>query len=321
MTIVYLLLVLREVRGDAGEGEVQHLAVAAGSLLALACVLALVWFLQGVSSLIVADEVARRVRREFDRVLDRLPTSDEPARAGSFEPPPDFETRCARLRLPREGYVQSVEFHQILAWAERHGALVPLDFRPGDFVVDADRKVLVYPAPEDAEAVRRRLGRFIVSGPARTPDQDIEFAIRHLVEVAVTALSPGVNDPFTAVAVVDRLRGAIARLAGRSLPVPVLRDGEGVARVIRRVSDFGGVLDAAFDQIRQAAAGKPSVLIHMLRAINGLAEHLETDEQRSALRRQVDLIGSSGAAAVEESDRADIEREHRRALAALAAGR
>lgn len=317
MTIVYLLLVLRAVRGEAAPDEVQDLAVATGSFLALASVLALVWFLQGVSSLIVADEVVRRVRREFDKVVSKLPPLEDAPPPVPYGLPDDFAARSQALRLPREGYVQSIEYGEIVAWAERHDALVRLDCRPGDFVVEGDRKVVVYPAPADPDQARRQIGRFIVSGPARTPDQDFEFAIRHLVEVAVRALSPGINDPFTALAVIDRLRGGIARLARRQLPEPVVRDETGAPRVVRRVSDFPGIVDAAFDQIRQAGAGMPSVLIHMLVAIGALAEHLGTDEQRDALRRHARLIRSAAGEAGGASDRADIDREYRRALAAL----
>lgn len=318
MTIVYLLLVLRAVRGDASPGEVPTGAVVLGSLLALTCVLALVGFLQGVSNLIVADEVVRRVRREFDKVVDDLPSMAEFAAPGGWGLPPDFGATAGRIRLPKEGYVQSVEYHQILRWAEAHGCVVQLDFRPGDFVVEGDHKVLVHPAPADPEAARREIGRFIVSGHGRTPDQDLEFAIRHLVEVAVRALSPGVNDPFTALAVIDRLRGGLARLMSRRMPSPALVDGDGELRVVRRVSDFGGIVDAAFDQIRQSGAGMPSVLIHMLRAISDLAEHVRTEEQRHALTRHVRLIrppvGPDGA----PGDDQDTRREQRLALAALA---
>jgi len=317
LTIVYLLLVLRVLRGEGAAGEVPHMAVTLGSLLALGCVLALVGFLQSVSSLLIADEVVRRVRHVFDRVIQDLPPIEDDHRPVAADLPDDFELRAGRLRLPREGYVQAMEFHQIQAWAQAHDAIVRLDIRPGDFAVDGDHRVLVYPAPVDLEKARRQIGRFIVSGPRRTPDQDYEFAIRHLVEVAVRALSPGINDPFTAMAVVDRLHGALARLARRRLPGPLLHDEAGALRVVRRVSDFAGIVDAAFDQIRQSAAGKPSVLIHMLQAITALAEHLGTETQRSALRRHAGLIRAAlGAADV--SAAADVDREYRRALAALA---
>lgn len=320
MTIVYLLLVLRAVRGEATSDEVQHLAVAVGSFLALASVLALVGFLQGVSSLIVADEVVRRVRREFDKVTGKLPPLNGAGRALDASLPADFEALAASIRLPGEGYVQSVEFHEILVWAQAQDAVVRLDFRPGDFVVEGDRKVLIYPAPADPERARRQIGRFIVSGARRTPDQDLEFAIRHLVEVALRALSPGINDPFTALAVIDRLRGGLARLAGRELPAPVLLDPDGAIRVLRRVNDFAGIVDAAFDQIRQSAEGKPAVLIHMLEAIAALGEHLRTADQRAALRCHAGMIRAAAGTGDDPRDTEAVDRAYRRAMAAMDTG-
>jgi uncharacterized membrane protein len=214
MTIVYLLLVLRTVRGQAGVGDVPDAAVAFGTLLALAAVLALLFFVNGVATLMVADEVVRRVRTEFDSAISRLPLIS--TRPHGQDLPGDFEMRAERIRLPREGYVQSVDYREIVNWAEQQDSVVRLDFRPGDFVVDGDHKLLVYPAPADRERARREIARFIVSGEERTPTQDLEFAVRHLVEVAVRALSPGINDPFTAVAVIDRLRGGLARLCQRA---------------------------------------------------------------------------------------------------------
>ena len=317
LTIVYLLLVLQAVRGEADETEVQTLAVTVGSLLAFLCVIALVGFLQGVSSLIVADEVVRRVRRELDDIITRLPPIITPDRAPEPSIPDDFKARSVALALPREGYVQSIDFDGIVGWAEERGVIVQMDVRPGDFVVDGDHKVHVYPAITDAGAARQQLGRLIVSGQGRTPDQDFEFALRHLVEVALRALSPGINDPFTAIAVIDRLRGGIARLAGRQMPSAWVLGPGGTLRLIRRVNDFKGVVDAAFDQIRQSAVGKPAVLIHMLETLEALAEHLRTVEQRDALRHQADLIRSSVASAGNSSDDEDLDRAYRRTVAAL----
>lgn len=320
MTIVYLLLVLRAIRGDAAAADVPHLAVTVGAVLALACVLALLGFMQGVASLIVADEVIRRVRKEFDDAIADLPFLGEgPAMAG--KPPQDFEARAGRVRLPKEGYVQSIEVHEILHWAVENRSVVRLDFRPGDFVVDGDHKVMVCPAPADPEQVRREIGRFIVSGRQRTPTQDVEFAIRHLVEVAVRALSPGINDPFTALAVIDRLRGGLARIAARQTPSPILADANGEVRIVRRVSDFPGIVAAAFDQIRQAGARMPSVLIHMLQAIASLAEHLRTEDQREVMRRHADLLRAAAADQItDRSDLEDVERAFQQALSALHAG-
>ena len=318
LAIVYLLLVLRAVEGASAPPEVPQIAVAVGSLLALLSVLALLAFIQGVATSIVADEVIRRVRSELDSAVSRLPDlagTEEPA---SGPLPPDFEDAAARIPLPREGYVQSVQFDEILAWAVKHDAVVRLDFRPGDFVVDGDAKVFVHPRPEDPARVRRELGRFIVSGQARTPTQDLEFAIRHLVEVAVRALSPGINDPFTALAVIDRLRGGLARLCAKQFPAETLRDADDEVRVTRRVPTYAGAVDAAFNQIRQAGSAKPAVLIHLLEAIGEIAEHAKMDEQRVALSRHASMISAAGRRDVAEpEDREDIERAFRRALRPL----
>jgi uncharacterized membrane protein len=317
MTIVYLLLVLRSLRGAAPPGAVPEIAVGVGSLMALLSVLALLAFIQGVASLIAADEVVRRVRHELDAAVRELPLLQSSPDDQS-ELPHDFGKHAAKIRLPREGYVQSVEYSKIVQWAEEHRSVVLLDFRPGDFVVEGDCKVMIAPAPPDPRAARKAIDRFIVSGERRTPTQDLEFALRHLVEVAVRALSPGINDPFTAMAVIDRLRGGLARLARRTLPPAVLTDREGAARVFRKVTNFPGAVDAAFNQIRQAASGNPSVLIHMLKAIEALAEHCRTQEQFQAFLRHAELAVSSACRNVDDpADLADVEKAYDSAHSAL----
>ena len=316
MTIVYLLLVLRAVRGEADPSQVPDAAVAFGSLLALISVLALLVFIHGVSTLMVADEVVRRVRLELDSAIKKLPPLRDPPAEPEW--PDDFDERACSIPLPREGYVQSVDYSDIVKWAEERDAILRLDFRPGDFVVEGDRRVLVYPAAADPEQARSELARLIVSGEERTPTQDLEFATRHLVEIAVRALSPGINDPFTALSVIDRLRGGIARLCGSELPPKMLTGPSGKIRICRDATSFKGALDAAFNQIRQAGSSKPAVLVHMLKAIGALGEHVRTDEQRDALKHHAKLVQAAAEREVTEpADLADVEREFRSALASL----
>jgi uncharacterized membrane protein len=318
LTIVYLLLILRSIHGDWSRAEVPHAAVTLGSLLALFSVVALLAFIQDVGTSIVADEVVLRVRNEFDSVIEELPELREPGGSGSAAPAQDLEEGGARIRLPREGYVQSVEYDELIAWAAKRGAIIGLDFRPGDFVVEGDRRVLVHPCPGDPEQVRKEIEKFIVSGQRRTPTQDIEFAIRHLVEVAVRALSPGVNDPFTAMAVIDRLRGGLAKLAGRQMPPEEMQDSSGATRIVRRVTTYSGAADAAFNQIRQAGSEMPAVLIHMLDAIGGIGPHVKTEEQRGAIARHARLIHAAGLRDIDEpADKEDLDRAFKAAMRAL----
>jgi uncharacterized membrane protein len=267
----------------------------------------------------VADEVVRRVRREFDTAIGKLPKVGQQPWPETL--PDDFNARATAIPLPREGYVQSIDYGEIVSWAERHDAIVRLDFLPGDFVVDGDRKVLISPPPSDPDRARLEIGRFIASGEQRTPTQDLEFAMRHLVEMAVRALSPGINDPFTALAVIDRLRGGLARLCQHELPARAVAGGSGKLRLWRRETSFKGALDAAFRQIRQAGADKPSVLVHMLSSIGSLGEHIRTGEQREALAHHATLIKATGERNVEDlTDREDIERAFKNAMSALRIG-
>jgi uncharacterized membrane protein len=320
MTIVYILVVLRTLRGEAAPGDVPAAAVTLGALLALACVLALLAFIQGVASLMAADEVVLRVRHELDTSIRELRLNEGDLNETPARLPSDFEVEATRIALPQEGYVQAVDHDGLSSWAKKNRAIVRLDFRPGDFVVDGDRKVAIYPAPADPERARSEIDRFIVSGQRRTPTQDVEFAIRHLVEVAVRALSPGINDPFTAMAVIDRLRGGMARLAARELPRSTLVDEQGQLRIVRDTTTYSGALDAAFNQIRQAGSSKPAILIHLLKAFAAVAEHIRTDEQRSGLLRHAELVNAAADRDISDpDDKRDIERAYRVAVTALGA--
>jgi uncharacterized membrane protein len=318
MTIVYSVIVLRSVHGKAPMPEVPHASVTVGTALALACVLGLLAFISGVSRSIVADEVVRRVRGELDSSIGNLPALDNGApEHAPHDLPADFSETAERIALPYEGYVQAVDYDGIVGWARQRDVIVRLDFRAGDFIVSGDRRVLIYPPVGQPAKTRGEIGQFIVSGKEQVPVQDLEFPLRHLVEIALRALSPGMNDPFTATAVIDQLRGALSRAMGRRLRSETLRDEAGRARVYRQVTTYGGLLDSAFHQIRQAGSSHPAILIHMLEAIRRIAEHTRLEEQRKALLRHAGLIRAAAERDVPEAaDRDDIERSFRLAVEA-----
>jgi uncharacterized membrane protein len=146
----------------------------------------------------------------------------------------------------------------------------------------------------------------------------MEFSIRHLVEIAVRALSSGINDPFTAIAVIDRLGAALGELMRRELQPEVFCDEAGVVRVVGRASSFRGFVDVAFRQIRQAGATHPAVIIQMLSIIARLAVNVRLSSQRDALFGHAAIIAEAGRrGASEASDIADIEHSYQAAQMAL----
>lgn len=311
MTIVYCLLVLRTISSDMPPADVPHVGVTLGLALSLACVLTLVLFLNVIARSMVADEVIRRVAAELEDTIEALPDleggsadgEDQDRALGNLN-------HAAILRSADEGYVQAIRYDGLAALAREYDVTLQLHCKAGAFMCRDGWLLAVHPAERMNAALGRSVQNHVQIGQRRTPTQDLEFPIRHLVDIALRALSPGINDPNTAIVVIDRLRAALSRLMCKQMPKTVCRDSEGMARVFGIDTGYGDIFDEAFNQIRQAGAVQPSVIIHMLAAIERIAEHVRTPEQCDSLLRHLDLIARAGLRNTEEeSDQADIERK------------
>lgn len=223
-TFVYCLLVLRTVRGGNGSTFVPHLSVAFGVLLAIASLAVLIYFIHHVANSIrietqlaqLAAEVAKAIDALYPQELGREP-AQKPDRPKT-PAPPDFQTRRRCIGSQQAGYVQSVDAPTLMRAATKYALIVRVETRPGAFMVPDDPLLSVYPAERVDEDIAKELADAVIIGPERTPDQDLEFSIRRIVEIAQRALSPGTNDPTTALYCLDRLREAFLRLARRDIP-------------------------------------------------------------------------------------------------------
>ena len=161
-------------------------------------------------------------------------------------------------------------------------------------------------------ALARRLRR------QRTPTQDVEYAIDQLVEVAVRALSPGVNDPFTAIACIDWLGSALIRLANRTIPSGERFDDKGRLRLIANTTDFAGFAASALNQIRQYGSKSVAVTIRMLDMLTRIGRKVPRSSDRKVLLEHATWIRDDGVAcAVNESDKREIEMRFTAAAKAL----
>ena len=152
--------------------------------------------------------------------------------------------------------------------------------------------------------------------------QDLEFSIRHLVEVAVRALSPGINDPYTAVSVTNRLSASLSELMGRDLPPGVFRDESGQARLVCPRPTCASIFAAALSQIRQNGGDKPIILITLSDAVARMAPHVRTEAQHAALLAELELIRDTMRRRIDGTkDLHDVEeRAHAAERALRAAG-
>ena len=212
----------------------------------------------------------------------------------------------------RSGYVQQIVHDPLVEVVARNDCVVRFKVRPGHFVLAGEP---IADAWQINDEVRAAIETHFDVGDYRTLAQDLEFGIDQLVEIAIRALSPAINDTFTALACVDWLGEAVRQFATSDAGTPVHLDGFGVVRIIDRPLRFESVVTASFAKVRQAGVSNPAVLIRLLEAYGRLAVHC-TEGQRVPLRLEADaamnLSGSVAISAIDRSailDRADATRE------------
>jgi uncharacterized membrane protein len=320
-TFVYCLLVLRTVYGGDHGGSIPNVAVSAGVALAIASLGVLIFFIHHIAHSIQADTLVARVASSLQQAIREAFPGDAEPETRDEEPPRLPEGDSDRVAAGEAGYVQLIDFETLVSRASEEDCVVRLLVRAGHFVVAGAPLMQVWPAGRlDDEAVER-LRKTCNLGNRRTPVQDLEFSVHELVEIAVRALSPGINDPFTAVVCIDWLAAALAEAGGRrDLPI-ARRDEAGAVRVIASETQFEGLVRAAFDQIRQASRGNAAVSIRMLEGLRQIASRAKRPQDREALRRQANLVHESMDALPWASDRADVEDRYRAVVDALGAER
>lgn len=290
-TFAYALVVLRTVRSVQEMAFVPHLGVTGALLLALLCVGTLVWFVHHVATGINVETVIEVVHEDLSETIDLLERA-APAMAFGADTP-----RGVPVSLAERGYLRAVDHDGLADWAEETGAVVVLLVRPGDYLFPGAAVAELVQGRGGEDAARAIRAAFSL-GSRQAAIQDIEFAVRQLVEIALRALSPGINDAFTAIAVVDRLGAALCEVAPRRLPGPTIERG---GRVVlhRKVPDYGDLCDAMFDMIRQNAAGSPAVLIRLLETLGRVIAVETCAERRAELLRHADLAVSAGRLGIE----------------------
>jgi uncharacterized membrane protein len=309
-TFVYCLLVLRSVRGAEGASFTPHIAVAAGVVLAVAALGTLIFFIHHIATAIRIETVLSTLAAEALAAVDRL----YPERVGNEARPPEdapdvprnFERTAVAVPAPASGYVQRVDGDALMRAAEKHDLLVVVAARPGRFVTEGAPLLLVDGAERPQEAELQALAGAMVVGPDRTPDQDLGHALRRIVEIAQRALSPGVNDPTTALYCLDRLGEALGRLAERCAPTAKRLDGAGRLRLVTETADTRALVCDAFAAIGRYALRDADVIAHLLAMVHDVADRSSPNDASALRALAADIRAASLAAAALAADRARL---------------
>jgi uncharacterized membrane protein len=324
---VYCLVVLRTIRGGDEGAFVPSLAVLMGVVLAMVGVGVLIYFVHHVATILQAGEIVARIARDTRATLDGLYPEEggaEEEPGASDAPPPG--TGGLLVPAPATGYLQAIDIERLVRLAVDGDFLIRLRHDPGDFLVEA-QPVAACERPRAASdggggwplrgGIAELASPCFRVGTYRSFDQDAAFGLRQLVDVAVKALSPGINDTTTAVTCVDYLSALLVQLCNRRFGLDH-RDREGVVRVRASGPRFEGFLALAMDEIRQHARGNVSVLGRQLDALALVGGVTRDPERRREVLRNIELVRAAAVATARTGPDLDgLEERARRAAAAL----
>jgi uncharacterized membrane protein len=295
----YCLIVLRTIRdaNDNGGGFVPLLAVSFGVLLALVGIGYLIFFIHHIATSIQASSILDSITTETIKTIDKLfpselgePAEDRPAAAEEAGGKEWFVTNARTT-----GYIQSVAAEALWSFATDHQVVLKLIREVGDFVVTGEP--LVSSSKNLEVDWASRLDEFFVIGSFRTVDQDVSFGIRQIVDIALKALSPGINGTTTAVACLDYLGAILSRLAERPMPSPY-RKGEGQLVVIAPNPDFADFLGKSLDEIRLCAADNVTIYLSQLALVARVARKTSDPLRQSSLLLHAKLIAGQADGSV-----------------------
>lgn len=315
-TFIYSLLILRTVRSVDGLTFVPYISVTTALILAVLSLAVLIYFIHHLSESIQADFLCAAVARELMGSIDTL----YPEKLGkpAQTPPALPEGRWGQICVAQDGYIQALDLEELMQVAQQHDVIIQMVKTPGDFISAGEELARIWPASRQDDHLASKVSAILVVAEHRTPVQDVEYAMHQLVEIAVRALSPGINDPFTAMICLDWLGAALGRLTQRSIPSPCRLDQEGQLRIITGVSDFNTLSNTAFNQIRQYGRSSVSVSLRMLSTITTLADRIQRPEDRDALLRHARLVRDDALEnQLNEWDREQIVQRYQEAVRRL----
>jgi uncharacterized membrane protein len=321
-TFFYAMLTLISIGGTF----VPHLSVTVALALTAVDLGVLIYFIHHVATAIQLPEVIASIARDLTNAIqiETVGTADpdEPVNGTSL---PVLQARLDRagqaVTAPVSGYLQFVRHATLIRIAAEYDAAIRLHYRPGHFLTQGHPLATVWP-PEAADRIGRRLESVHITGPLRTLTQDIAFGVDQLVEIAIRALSPAVNDTFTAMTCIDWLGDSLCKIAVEWRPHACHRDRGGQIRLITVPVSYERLVARSFEKIRQAADGMPAVLIRQLDALSKIMAVAPAGRSQVLLDQAAMIQRVNLRTVPEQADQADITARYDALLAlhAQAAG-
>lgn len=306
-TYLYCLLVLNALRDTDGYTFIPSISIFAAIFAAIVNIILLITFIHQIAISIQADKVISdisdiiysQVKSLFPEKMGDEQESVKSVDTGNIK---SEYKKIIPLPCPKSGYLQYMDSESLMEIITGQDALLEIKYRPGEYLVkDMEIGILYVNDDLDEEKTDDIVQQFVI-GKTKTSQQDIEYSIHQMVEIAVRALSPGVNDPYTAIACIDNLTSAMCYLATVKFPSKYRFDKENKLRVIADTLDFEGILDAAFNQIRQFSGGSIAVIIRLMEALITINEFAKKESYQRAVIKHARMVLSMGKETIKEKN-------------------
>lgn len=314
-TFCYAVITLVSVSGGPHGDFVPHLSITVTLVMTLVDVGVLIYFINHIATMIQLPVVIAAIAGTLATEIATQQRGGSFGLGASRGPSPEellarIEESGAEIRTPLSGYLQVIRNESLLKIATSAEAVIHLPYRPGHFLVSGQVMARVWPASA-ASYVEQNLVRGHVTGPYRTLTQDISFGFDQLVEIALRALSPAVNDTFTALTCIDWIGDCLCRISTSWWPQRIRRDVTGHIRVIAYQADFDRLVERAFEKIRQCSDGMPAVMIRQLESLVKIIDQTPDHDRCVTLLRQAERIHRVSLRSVAEAaDREDVTRRY-----------
>ena len=311
-TFVYCISAATTIPPATVQPEGPQLTATVGLLLMLATFASLILLVQHISTMLQAPNIAAAAGAELLEVVraeipDEVRSGDDHKHSGQEAPDTLVETEGSPVCVSDTGYIQYIDPEYLLPLVQERDLVIRLLHKPGHFISRGDVVALVWPAGRFDEQLEGQICHAFQIGNGRTPTQDVEYAVNQLVEMAVRAMSPAINDPFTAMTCLDYVGNGLALFIRQGEKGSHYYDRDGRLRLVLKPITFDELLSAAFDMLRHASCDNASVLLHMLQVIDTISQEAKSPEDRQQLLRHVNLIqAESHAGSLIERDRQSV---------------
>lgn len=312
-TFIYCITALTLVPSADLLPAAPQITATVGFLLFLGTFASLILLIQHISTMLQAPNVAAAAAEELFEVVHediRAKIGGGTRQETCGEMPESLATEAGHpIRVAASGYISYIDPEPILDLAREQNLVIRLLLKPGHFVSSGAVVAEVWPAGRVDEEAEREVRDAFNLGPQRTPTQDIEYAFNQLAEMAVRAMSPAINDPFTAMTCLDYMGEGLAIFARERDECPYILDRDGALRIIVEPVSFDQVLTAAFGMLRHASSNNAAVLLHILDVIERVGRETGSTAERELLARQVSLVqAETRAGTLIAEDRQAIDR-------------